>query len=101
MPIPRRRHQRQQEPEHYFEVDLLPAERDRLIGLLEKDTPGPSRTELLLKLETATRINLPLRAPVDWAEVEAEMARTRRSLPDLIFDMARQHDRVWFPRRKR
>ena len=78
-------------PDHYFEVDLLPAERDLVLQALRAFVQGGrerARKDLIDKVETATMIGLPL-SQVDWAAVDAECARSRRSLADLIWDESR------------
>lgn len=86
-----KRPKRPPQPDHYFEVDLLPAERDLILAALRALDQGgikQARKALIDKVETATRIALPL-SRFDWDAVDAECARSRRSLADLIWDESR------------
>lgn len=79
-------------PDHYYELDVLPVERalirDALRAYVRSGTEQV-RKDLIDKIETATRIDLPLGPAIDWPAVDAECARSRRSLADLIWDEAR------------
>lgn len=80
--------------QHYFEVELTPAQRRTLLLLLR----GGSVTEALLRdveeaVRDARRIDRPLnKERLDWEELEHEAKRRGCSEADAIWDKGRMKE---------
>lgn len=70
--------------DHFFEVRLTPAQRERLLELCEGKTVSVARRNVLAQvLRAAERFD---GRPYNWAEAERKAAERGESLADWIYD---------------
>ena len=85
----------EKDPEFYYEVELLPKQRQALLDILRVRLKGATAANraFFLGIETellgCRRMNMPLiRERLPWAELEREAGRQGCTVVDLIYDLA-------------
>jgi hypothetical protein len=75
-----------EEPDHYYECRLLPAQRDALLKFLEGDKLEVVKLqEIIVRVKAAKRYDLPP-VEVDWQSAEREAAKRGESLVEWLED---------------